>query len=134
MGNEKWPTRMVLGQTIVERIRPAGARHHMAFDKTDQIVGLPHAALAPHNDVLGVGWQKLVRRVALDLPRLADPVIEIEAFIEGHVGGDEAHGAAVGGDAADAGPFAHPCLGYDSDDHFLIIRCQKEQAPQMTQV
>ena len=64
-----------------------------------------------------MGRQKGVGRVGFDLPRLADAVFPVEVFIEGGVGGDEAHGAAVGRDAADAGSAPHACPGNNSNDH-----------------
>ncbi len=89
----------------------------MALDEVGQRVGPARAPLSSDDDVLNVRRDEFVGGLTFDFPDFADAIVEVVVFIEGGVGSDEAHGAAVGGDAADAGRAAPTCSGDDCNEH-----------------
>ncbi len=122
MSDVEWAARLALCQPVVERLQATGAGRHVALDEANQVVGLADEPLAPHDDVLCMGRKDLVGRLGGDLPHLADVVVEVEMLVEGHVGGDEAYGAAVLADPANARPTAHARPGHNRDDHQLLLQ------------
>jgi hypothetical protein len=104
----------------------------VALDEAGQVLAPADAALAPDDDVFGVGRENGIGRVGLYLPRLTDTVIEIEVLVEGGIGGHEADGATVGGDAADAGAAAYMGFGNNGDYH--RVPPNRRSSPQITQI